>query len=35
VLEQETALDAEPATGEGPAVDARLSVEFLESLALA
>jgi len=35
VLEQDTALDAIPARGEGPVVAARLSVEFLGSLALA
>ena len=29
VLEQDTALDAEPAPGEGPVADARLSLEFL------
>ena len=33
VLEQDTAIDAEPAVAEGPIVDARLSVEFLETLA--
>ncbi len=32
VLEQDTALDAEPAPGAGPVVDARASVEFLRSL---
>jgi inosose dehydratase len=33
VLEQDTAFDSEPAAGEGPVVDARMSVEFLKSLA--
>jgi len=32
VLEQDTAFDAEPAASEGPVIDARLSVEFLESM---
>lgn len=32
VLEQDTALDAEPAPGAGPLVDVRVSVEFLRSL---
>lgn len=32
VLEQDTALDEEPAAGDGPLVDARVSVEFLRSL---
>jgi inosose dehydratase len=32
VLEQDSALDAEPSLGEGPVVDARQSVEFLQSL---
>ncbi len=35
VLEQDTALTSEPAPGEGPVADARLSVEFLGSLASA
>jgi inosose dehydratase len=33
VLEQDTAIDAIPAAGDGPVVDARSSVEFLRSLA--
>ncbi len=33
VLEQDTALEAEPAPAEGPVADARLSLEFLGSLA--
>jgi len=32
VLEQDCALDAEPATGEGPAVDVRRSIDFLTSI---
>lgn len=32
VLEQDTALEAEPAAGEGPFVDARLSVDYLTAL---
>ena len=32
VLEQDCALDAEPATGEGPALDVRRSIEFLTSI---
>ena len=32
VLEQDTAFDTAPAIGEGPIVDARVSVEFLRSL---
>ncbi|MEX1296423.1 MAG: TIM barrel protein [Candidatus Limnocylindrales bacterium] len=32
VLEQDTALEAEPAAGEGPFVDARLSVDYLAAL---
>lgn len=33
VLEQDTALSGDPAEGEGPAADARISVAYLESLA--
>ena len=32
VLEQDCALDAEPATGEGPALDVRRSIDFLTSI---
>jgi len=32
VLEQDCALDAEPATGEGPALDVRRSIDFLTSV---
>jgi inosose dehydratase len=34
VLEQDTALENEPAVGEGPLIDARLSVEYLATLNL-
>jgi inosose dehydratase len=35
VLEQDTALEAEPAPDEGPVADTRLSLEFLAALASA